>query len=103
MLLEALQCLADNLPYGVTVETWLGQPPVEGKPRVIVRRVYSHEDEIEYFCSSNEQWVEVIQAVGVLHGLPRNVSEWDDIRLGLNDEDVQVDLAGEAYRPPATF
>ena len=79
-LLEALQCLADNLPYGVTVETWLGQPPVDGKPRVIVRRVYSHGDENEYFCSTDEEWLAAIQAAAVLHTLPRSISEFDDLR-----------------------
>jgi len=79
-LLEALQCLSDHLPYGVSIETWVGVPAKDGKPRVIVRRLSSHGDENEYFCSTDEEWFAAIQAAAVLHALPRSISEFDDLR-----------------------
>jgi len=92
ILVDALQCLTDNLPYGVTVETWVSVPPKDGRPRVIVRRVQAHGDEIEYFCSSNEEWVAAILAIGVLHHLPRDISDWVDKR---NAETESVTSTGD--------
>ncbi len=82
ILVDALQCLTDNLVVGVTVETWIARDRADYRQGAIIRRVQSNVDEIEYFCSTNEEWAGAIHAVATLAKLPRNLSDWDDQHNG---------------------